>query len=332
MKITSLLLGLTLTTIPVWAGSLPESVPLPEAAVTAGPTATVTPFLTGLKEPQGMALNKYGNILVCDYGAGAILRFSQEGKPMGAVSTDLKGPAQMVTFPFPPWTSIGVPPADYVTLVTLPKVNQVWVVQIQLVPSPSTSIYPLNGEIDEPVGLVDGALGLLAVSRSTSQIYRWKEPPAPIPHIGNIPLISLFRSRKRPPTRLSADGKWELFYAPKTEGERYGFGGIVSDDEACFMSDDVGQQVLRLTDSFVEGTRLVPFATGIPKPSGLAIGPDKMIYVANEGDGGQLLRLDAQGRKSVVAEKLGRPSGVLFLDAKTVLVSNRDGNVWKVQW
>lgn len=58
---------------------------------TAAPAlATKTALVTGLKEAQGLALDENGNILVAEYKAGQISRFSREGKSLGALITGLK--------------------------------------------------------------------------------------------------------------------------------------------------------------------------------------------------------------------------------------------------
>ena len=96
MKIFSLLLGLALASMPAMAQTAVTNVaPLP-TTTTAPKLATVTPFITGLKEPQGLTLNAEGNLLVCDYGAGEILRFSVNGKPLINLARGLKGPAAIV--------------------------------------------------------------------------------------------------------------------------------------------------------------------------------------------------------------------------------------------
>ena len=56
------------------------------------------------------------------------------------------------------------------------------------------------------------------------------------------------------------------------------------------------------------------------------------LYVCDEGNGGQLWKVDKDGNKTLIAEKLGRPRNVLFLDDQTALVSDRDGRVLKLSW
>ena len=77
--------------------------------------------------------------------------------------------------------------------------------------------------------------------------------------------------------------------------------------------------------------RIAKFATGFADPSGLEVRGD-WLYVCDEGDGGRLWKVDKNGVKTLVAERLGRPRNVLFLDDKTALVSDRDGRVLKLNW
>jgi hypothetical protein len=294
MKITSILLGLALSTLPATA-QVPVTGAAPLPATAAAPKmATVTPFITGLKEAQGMALDFENNLLVCDYGAGEILKFARDGKALGKLAMGLKGPSAI--------QSVGRQ-----IFVTERKANQV--VRFQ-----GGKMDVVMADVPEPIGLYvsplimskfeDTPFDLAVVSHTTSKIYR-------------LGLAKMFKNRER-----------VLFYAaPSQAGEsRYGFLWLVNDASTYLMSDEVGEKITMIN---LAG-RVSTFATGISDPSGIAIGPDKQVYVANEGDGGQLIRLSSEGEKTVVAEKLGRPRGILFLDAKTVLVSNRDGNVWKV--
>ena len=57
--------------------------------------ASVTPFIVGLKEPQGLALYGEG-IVVCDYGAGEVLAFKKTGTQKMVLASGLKGPSQIV--------------------------------------------------------------------------------------------------------------------------------------------------------------------------------------------------------------------------------------------
>lgn len=244
-----------------------------------------------------MAVDAEGNILVCNYGAGEILKFGRDGKALGQFAGDIRGPSAIVAVD-----------GGQTIFVAERQKNRV------LRFGQGTRQIEME-DVPEPTGLVwDTKTGsgtsqprsLWVVSSSTSKVY----------------------------CREFFDGYNErrVIYATITPNgeERPGFSSLASDGSAFFVSDEAGQRVLLLSAS----GRIAPFATGISAPAGLAVspvvGPDQAVYVANAGDGGQLLRLDSAGQKTVVAEKLGRPCGLLFLDAKTLLVSNRDGNIWKI--
>jgi DNA-binding beta-propeller fold protein YncE len=161
----------------------------------------------------------------------------------------------------------------------------------------------------------------MVLSRTSSQVYRWE---------------NLHHYSFTSPLAIDAKGQWKLIYsAPPAEAPRLQFrwladdsfrAGAHGDNDVFFASDEANQRVSMVSLS----GRVAPFASGISNPSGLVIGPDKMFYVTNEANGGQLIRINNNGEKTIVAEKLGRPSSILFLDAKTALVSNRDGNIWKI--
>lgn len=262
--------------------------------------ATVRPFITGLNEPLGMVLDAQKNLLVCNYGANEILKFSLDGKAQGTFATDLRGPTS-ITSADGGQTMFVAERADrrVIRIGQGKKENE-----MEDVPEPTGVIW----DYDAKRGDSDGQTRKLwVVSHSTSKVYRREY--------------------------LNGYVERRLLYAPvatptNNGGEHIGFNGIALDGGALFISDESTQSVRMLT----EGGRIATFASGIEKPSGLAVSPGYpgALYVASEGNGGQLLRLDSEGGKTVVAEKLGRPHTLLFLDAKTLLVSNWDGTVWKV--
>lgn len=162
-------------------------------------------------------------------------------------------------------------------------------------------VTPVGEEIVEPMGLISDGSTLFAVAHTTSKIFRLN------------------------------DGKWDLmFTAPLDEGDtrRYGYRCLAYDRGALLLSDEVGEEVLILT----QNGRLASWAKGIGDPSGITIGPDGAVYVTDESEGGRLIRINNIGQTQIVAEGLGRPRGVLFVDAKTALVSDRNGKVWKLSF
>jgi DNA-binding beta-propeller fold protein YncE len=278
--LTTILLG-SLATASLQAQQAATTTILTTVLTTATPVlATKTALVTGLKEAQGLALDENGNILVAEYKAGQISRFSREGKPLGALITGLKSPAMMVK------TAQGLFVADR-------KNNRI--VKIE-----NNGAHPIGGEIPEPLGLAVAPDGtLFTVSHATSIVYRY-------------------------------DGaKWQPIYtAPAApDGEkRYGYRCLAYDGGALLMSDEVSGHIFLLTP----GGRLAAWSKAADNPSGLVIGPDGALYATDEGHGGKLLRLAADGTATVMAEGLGRPRDVLFLNARQALVSDRDGTLWQV--
>lgn len=272
--------------------------------------ATATPFITGLGEPMGMAFSNNfsdrhpdSDIFIADYQTGEILRYGQNGKAQKPLATGLKGPTMIVK------TATDV----YVSERNASRVLRFESTDLGYVFPPD-----LVGDVSQPLGLT---------FRATR---RHPEPPGDRPsewnmHVEEIMVTSpatsqiySFRYSYGP-----EKSTWKPIYkSPKVSGDSY----IVFDGSVIFMTDSINGEVLMVSP---EG-RAAPFASGIAKPSGIAMGRDGFLYVANEGEGGQLIRLNAEGEKTVVAEKLGRPCGMLFLNSKIVFVSSRDGNIWKV--
>jgi len=260
--------------------------------------ATKTEWATGLKEPQGMARSARGDILIADYGAGKILCYSHLGKLLGTSAKGLKGPSQIVVGVRN--VSIKSKPYSFKVVETIyvseRKANRV----IKI--SSTGKISPVGQAIEEPLGLAYGPKSeLFAVSHTTSKIYHF-------------------------------DGRqWQLIFAApleKGDDKRYGYRFLTFEDGAFLMSDEVGEQVVMLTPN----GRLASWVKGIADPSGITIGPDGFTYVCDESTGGRLWRVNNIGEKTIVAEGLGRPRGVLFLDEKTALASDRNGKVWKLAW
>ena len=156
------------------------------------------------------------------------------------------------------------------------------------------AITPMPGEVAEPLGIADARGQLVVVSHTSSKLFK----------------------------------NGQLFYsAPQEAGEdRYGFRFLAADGDTLFMTDETDGAVWMISPR----GQVAKFASGLGDPSGLAFGKDGALYVCDEGDGGRLWKLNSEGVGTVVAQGLGRPRGLAFVDAKTVLVANRDGNVWRV--
>ena len=174
---------------------------------------------------------------------------------------------------------------------------------------------PWGAEIAEPIGIVQSyGSSLMVVSHTTSKIYVWQ----PLPETNRGSFL---------PRAIDPRGEWKSFYsAPEDDGQRYGFRCLASDGDTLFFSDETEGAVWMMS----AGGKVARFASGLGDPSGLAFGRDRALYVSDESNGGRLLRLDDNGKATVVAAELGRPRAIVFTDDKTALVANRDGNVWKV--
>jgi len=284
-----LLASLTLATI-VHAEDKPSTLTADTTSTIAPAQAKKTEWLSGLKEPQGMAI--YGKeILLADYGAGKVLRYSREGKLLGTLAEGLKSPSQIVVGN--KWVrsnrasqQLSLSPIIY---VSERKANRIISI------GSNGKITPVGQEIIEPLGLVSDGSALFAVAHTTSKILRF-------------------------------DGKnWQPFFVPAEDG-RYGYRCLAYDKGTLLLSDEIGEEVLLLTQS----GRIASWVEGIADPSGITIGPDGATYITDESDGGRLWRVNNVGEKTVVVEGLGRPRGVLFLDPQTALVSDRNGKVWKI--
>ena len=270
-----------------------KDVPVPVNEV-KGQMAKVTPLIEGLKEPQGLALDGNGDILVCDTGAGEVLRFSATGQKKEVLASNLKSPSQITT------------------RTLFDRVNNKSVVEFlvserkadRIVRLRNGMAYPVGAEIVEPLGLLDNSNapngGLYAVAHTTSVIYR-----------------------------LDRDKWTPVYQAPGEDGDkgRYGLRCLASYGSSLLVSDEVNGQVLKVS----RDGEIVKFAGGIDDPSGVAVRDDR-VYVCDEGAGGKLWSIDQNGIKTLVAQELGRPRNVLFLDDDTALISDRDGRILKLNW
>ena len=283
-----------------------DDVPL-AAMAQASPMASVSVFIAGLKEPQGLELawDNYGSgeIIVCDYGAGEVLRFDKAGAKKEVLASGLKGPSQIVR-------------VANQFVVSERKANRV----VRLSGGKAIQV---GGEIVEPMGLLpDNRISLLSGVK----------PPEPAPfRLSNSDWEGVYAVAHTTSKIYRLDKtEWKLVYAaPDEDGDvgRYGLRCLADDRGAMFLSDEVNGEVLMVTRS----GRIAKFASGFADPSGLAVRGD-WVYVCDEGEGGRLWKVDRNGVKTLVAQGLGRPRNVLFLDDATALVSDRDGRVLKLSW
>lgn len=160
----------------------------------------------------------------------------------------------------------------------------------------------LSGTVVDPLGLAAREGNLLVVSHRQSVVERWAQTKRGFMRIGE-PYLS-------PPS-----------------GTKYGWRDIAAGrDGTIYITDELSGAVLRRTAA----GGLTGWVSGLSSPSGLALSPDGAVYVTEEGNG-RLSRLTNDGRVTLLAEGLGTARDVAFLDARSLLVSDRaGGNVWKV--
>jgi glucose/arabinose dehydrogenase len=169
------------------------------------------------------------------------------------------------------------------------------------------SVTRLKGEVVDPLGLTpdpkrSGAF--LALSHRESRIFRF----APDATTGEL--------RREAEPVVAPEG-----------GAKYGWRDLLLDaDGTLYATDEVGRALLRRRP----GGELEAWVSGLASPSGLLRGPDGHLYVTEEGNG-RVARVAADGKLTALAEGLGMARDALFLDARTLLVSDRQGGtIWQV--
>jgi glucose/arabinose dehydrogenase len=171
----------------------------------------------------------------------------------------------------------------------------------------SGAVTRLKGEIVDPLGLApdpDRSGAFLALSHRQSRVFRF----APDPTTGEL------RCETEPVVTPAG-------------GAKYGWRDLLLEsDGTLYVTDEVGRAVLRRRP----GMAMEEWVSGLASPSGLLRGPDGQLYLTEEGNG-RLARVAPDGRLTVLAEGLGTARDALFLDARTLLVSDRSGGtIWRV--
>jgi sugar lactone lactonase YvrE len=160
------------------------------------------------------------------------------------------------------------------------------------------SLAPVPGEVVEPLGLaVDNKGRLIVIAHTTSRVFA----------LENAAFTPLYQA---------------------AEGKKYGYRNVAVDADGSLLISDEVDGVIRL---LTPGGRMTTWASGLDSPTAVVIAPDKQVYALEEGNG-RLVRIDANGSLTVVADGLGEPRDVEFLDAKTALVSDRDsGTIYQIK-
>ena len=99
------------------------------------------------------------------------------------------------------------------------------------------------------------------------------------------------------------------------EGFREPMGVVVDESGAIFVSDRKAGKVLKIT----EGTKQ-PIITGLKRPVGLAFDTDGRLLVVEEKTG-FLLRLETDGRLTILAEGMRKPRWMAVARDGTVYIS-----------
>lgn len=170
----------------------------------------------------------------------------------------------------------------------------------------SGAVTRLKGEVIDPLGLTPDPSrpgAFLTLSHRESRVFRF----APASAAGEP---------RREDQPLLTPG----------EGAKYGWRDLLlAADGTLYVTDEVGRSVLRRRP----GGSLEEWVTGLASPSGLVAAPGGALYVTEEG--GRLSRVSPDGKLTVLAEGLGAAREAFFLNARTLLVSDRQGgNIWQV--
>jgi glucose/arabinose dehydrogenase len=100
----------------------------------------------------------------------------------------------------------------------------------------------------------------------------------------------------------------------------------VDRDGTLFFTDETDGQLMLRTPA----GRVAVWVKDLNDPTAVVVSPTGSVFVAEEG-AGRISRVNAEGTTTLVADGLGQPRDIEFLDGKTMLVSDRQGGViWKV--
>jgi len=90
-----------------------------------------------------------------------------------------------------------------------------------------------------------------------------------------------------------------------------------------------GQQVPVTIFSIDRDFQIRPFVRNLLNPTGLAFGPDGLLYASSRADG-TVYRISASGEATLFAEGLGIATGIAFDDNGNLYVGDRSGTIFKI--
>jgi len=267
----------------------PASAPV-TGARGAAPGVAVTVFASGLSGPQGLEADGKDAVLVVENGAGRVARLDRRtGKSLGVFAQGLKTPA----FAFRLGETLYVGEREANTVAAIDAKG---------------SLTRLEGTVVDPLGLAvhpKAPRNLFVVSHRQSIVHQFASASFDVGTVSSTLVLQPFP-----------------FLSP-AEGAKYGWRDLAfAADGTLYVADELSGAVLRKRP----GGTLEPWATRLSSPSGLAAGPGNTLLVTEEGNG-RLTRIDAKGKRTVLAEGLGKAREVLVLDPTTLLVSDRGGGV-----
>ena len=259
-------------------------------------SAKVTPFITGLSDPQGLAFNNYkdGNLLVDDAGKGEIADYDLDGKRRYTRANGLQEPTQIVY----------LPGGFY---VAERKTGRVLEARFSM-------LSQVGDQLNDPVGIV--ASGKI------------DSTPYVVSQLGKISHLMPISSGIKE-TAMAHEYGWKTIYEPATPNSADGIApAIAIDGDNVLLTEPAAGEVKLITSN----GRASTLVQGLGKPSCITTGEDGAFYVGDESNGGQLWRVEGNGEKSIVATGLGRPRAMVFGKPGTAYVADRNGNVWKLSW